>query len=274
MLVNVCKCPSAAVWARRPPPANHYGTGTERSGTESVCVTAFLISAVQTGVALVTGTINQYCVTGGLAAGKAWKHRYTNVSDIRTRESFTRRADWPRIHRTLLLTWQYFKSTCWSGLRFLGFLRRFRMRKSAGWRTRTDRCRNMKSTCWILMLDDLITRANLLPFLWTLAHKGFMNSFPGLKSSNSDLMKGSESYKRIVKTGFLLFLCIRAVIYTFYNLMEQCMIFYLFSEVTIVLQALCEGARKTFFFAAQVWGSVDRILLNSRNYILIKISEL
>lgn len=251
MLVNVCKCPSAAVWARRPPPANHCGTGTE-----SVCVTAFLISAVQTGVALVTGTINQYCVTGGLAAGKAWKHRYTNVSDIRTRESFTRRADWPRIHRALLLTWQYFKSTCRSGLRLLGFLRRFRMWKSAGWRTRADRCRDMKSTCWILMSDDLITRANLLPFLWTLAHKGFMNSFSGLKSSNSDPMKGSESYKRIVKTGFLLFLCVRAVIYTFYNLMEQCMIFYLFSEVTIVCRLYVKEPGRHFFFLQLRFGDV------------------
>lgn len=139
---------------------------------------------------------------------------------------------------------------------FSRFPQTFRMWKSAGWRTRADRCRDMKSTCWILMSDDLITRANLLPFLWMLAHKGFMNSFSGLKSSNSDPMKGSESYKRIVKTGFLLFLCVRAVIYTFYNLMEQCMIFYLFSEVTIVCRLYVKEPGRHFFFLQLRFGEV------------------
>lgn len=161
MLANVCNCPSAAVWARRPPPANHCRT--EWSGMESVCVcvTVFLISVSQTEVTVATGTINQYYVTGGVAAGKAWKHRYTNIPDIRTRESLTRKPDWPRIHVTRLP---------------LGLLARTHILKMEN--IHRFLCRTWS---WILTLDGLIPHANPLPFLWTLAHKSFTDSFFGTK---------------------------------------------------------------------------------------------
>lgn len=184
MLANVCNCPSVAIWARRPSPANHWGT--KWSSMECVyvcvCVTAFLISASQTGVNMVTGTINQYCVAGELAEGKAWKHGYTNVSPAEQTGGGSTKP-----------LWQFYKFVWPSFSLFTQSYRHFPVWKSVRWRAYRGLFQNTKSTRWILMLDELITHTNLLPFLWTLAHKCFMNSFLGLKSSNCDPVKGSES---------------------------------------------------------------------------------
>lgn len=222
MLANMCNCPSGAVWEHRLPPANHWRV--TRYG-DSVCVS-------QTGVAVVTGTIYQW--TGSMKNLKTHKclwHTCTRVIQQTGREY----ARVSLLHVCLVLGFSV----------FIQAYGHFQTQERARRRTWLDFYQKAIMRR-VGTPDDLIALANLLAFLWTLAHKVFMNSFLGLKSSNCDPMKGSESYKRIVKAAFFFYASVQSFIHFIISCNTAWYIYFfflVFFRNYDHLQALWEGTR-------------------------------